>query len=190
MPTNLPLEWVAPRILAGAGALLVLLAVYMTGADSIACKRDDGRVDCRVWRSRVFGLLTVERVEVPEVLDAWVRTSTTSQATYRSGRGATAEHTSSNDTLMLHTRDGRDVPTLGGEQSASYAEQVVALVKSSAPAPSGAADPRRPIVETRDEVTSFEIDDTYLPVALVCGGVGALVAIFGFVGMRFGGNRK
>jgi hypothetical protein len=129
---------VRARIFAGVGLLLVILACYMAGADSLACRRNGDRVDCRVARSRLLGAVTVEQLVVPDVIDAWVRTSTTSQQTYRSGRGSNAQHTSSNDTLILHTRDNRDVATLGGDQSASYADQVVAIVKATGAAQAAA----------------------------------------------------
>jgi hypothetical protein len=122
--TTRPLEWIAPRVLAGAGLLLLALACYMAGADSLACARNGDRVDCRVAKSRLFGSVTVEQVVLTDVIDAWVRTSTTSHETYRTGRESNAQHTSSNDTLMLHTHDDRDVATLGGDHSASYADQV------------------------------------------------------------------
>ncbi len=174
------IEWVAPRVFAGVGLLLVVLACYMAGADSLACRRNGDRVDCRVARSRLLGSVTVEQVIVPDVIDAWVRTSTTSQQTYRSGRGSNATHTSSNDTLILHTRDNRDVATLGGDQSASYADQVVAIVKATA----AVADPAHAEVSVKEELTSFEVQDTYLPIALFCGGLGAVFVIFGLVAMR------
>ena len=174
------LEWVAPRVFAGVGVLLVMLACYMAGADSLACRRNGDRVDCRVARSRWLGFVTVEQLDVPDVIDAWVTTSTTSTQTYRSGRGSNASHTSSNDTLILHTRDDRDVATLGGDQSASYADQVVAVVKTTGVA----ADPGRAGVSVKDELTSFEVQDSYLPIALLCGGLGAVFGVFGLVAMR------
>jgi hypothetical protein len=181
--TTRPLEWFAPRIFAGVGLLLVMLACYMAGADSLACRRNGDRVDCRVARSRLLGFVTVEQLVVPDVIDAWVRTSTTSQQTYRSGRGSNAQHTSSNDTLILHTRDDRDIATLGGDQSASYADQVVAIVKATGAAPA-AADPGRAAVNVKDELTSFEVQDSYIPIALFCAGLGAAFVIFGIVAMR------
>ncbi|HKW03464.1 MAG TPA: hypothetical protein VJN96_26805 [Vicinamibacterales bacterium] len=167
----------APRVFAGVGLLLVMLACYMAGADSLACRRNGDRVDCRVARSRLLGFVTVEQLVVTDVVDAWVRTSTTSQQTYRSGRGSNAQTTSSNDTLMLHTRDNRDVATLGGDQSSSYADQVVAIVK-------GATEPGRTDVNVKDELTSFEVQDSYVPIALVCGGLGAAFVVFGLVAMK------
>ncbi len=182
-----PIEWIAPRIFAGLGLLLIMLACYMTGADSLGCRRNGDRVDCRVGRSRLLGFITVEELAVPDVVDAWVRTSTSSQQAYRSGRGSNADHTSSNDTLILHTRDNRDVATLGGDQSASHADQVRALVKAtSAASTSGAANPSRMVVSVKDEITNFEIQDSYVPIALFCGGLGAVFLIFGLVAMRVG----
>ena len=182
-----PLEWIAPRLFAGVGLALVILAVYMAGADSLACRRDRDRVDCRLARSRLLGYVTAERVEVPDVVDAWVRMSTTSQETYRSGRGSNAEHTSSNDTLMLHTRDNRDVATLGGDHSASYADQISAIVKATtAVAASPTADPGRMEVSVKDELTSFEVQDSYVPIALSCGGLGAVFLTFGLAAIRMG----
>jgi hypothetical protein len=178
-----PLEWFAPRIFAGVGLLLLMLACYMAGADSLTCRRNGDRVDCHVSRSRLLGSITVEQFVVSDVTDAWVSTSTTSQQTYRSGRGSNAEQTSSNDTLILHTRDNRDVPTLGGDQSASYADQVVSIVKATAAAPA-ATDPGRAQVTAKDELTSFEVQDSYVPIALVCAGLGAVFVIFGIVAMR------
>jgi hypothetical protein len=178
-----PIEWIAPRIFAGLGLLLVVLACYMTGADSLACRRNGDRVDCRVARSRLLGLITVEQLAVPDVVDAWVRTSTSSQQTYRSGRGSNADHTSSHDTLILHTRDSRDIATLGGDQSASYADQVIAIVKESA---HRAADPGRAGVTVEDELREFTIQDSYVPIAFFCGALGATFLIFGVVAMRWG----
>ncbi len=181
------LEWIAPRAFAGGGLLLVLLACYMAGADSLACRRDASRVDCRVARSRLLGLITVDQTLVPDVVDAWVRTSTTSQQTYRSGRGANSSHTSSNDTLMLHTRDNRDVAALGGDQSASYADQVIAIVKTTNTSPSpDTANSSGVQVSVKDEITSLDVQDSYLPIALFCGGLGLVLTMFGLVALRLG----
>ena len=87
--------------------------------------------------------------------------------------------------MILHTRDNRDVATLGGDQSASYADQVVAIVKATSAAPA-AADPGRTGVSVKEELTSFEVQDSYLPIALFCAGLGAVFVIFGLVAMRLG----
>jgi hypothetical protein len=84
--------------------------------------------------------------------------------------------------LILHTRDNRDVATLGGDQSMSYADQVVAIVKATGAAPAS-ADPGRPVVSVKDELTSFEVQDSYVPIALFCAGLGAVFVIFGVVAM-------
>jgi hypothetical protein len=179
------LEWVAPRVLAGVGLLLIALACYMAGADSLTCGRTGDRVDCRVVRSRWLGSVAVEQTVVSDVVDAWVRTSTTSEQTYRSGRGSNAQHTSSNDTLMLHTRDNRDVATLGGDQSAAYAEQLAPMLKPTVTASAASATrPGGADVTVKDELSSYAVSDSYIPIALLCAGLGAALAIFGIVAIR------
>jgi hypothetical protein len=173
-------------VLAGGGLLLIALACYMSGADSLVCQRNGDRVDCRLARSRFFGSVAVEQVAVPDVVDAWVRTSTTSRQTYRSGRGSTSAHTSSNDTLMLHTRDDRDVAALGGDQSASYADQIVKMVKARSTTPAPTASATRADVRAGEELTKLDIEDSYTPIALFCGGLGAVLVVFGLAAIRLG----
>jgi hypothetical protein len=105
-----------PQIFAGAGLLLMLLAAYMAGADALTCARDSDGVDCHVRLSRMLGLATVERQDIPDVVDVEVRTSTDRRGD-ASSKGYHLAPTTSNHTMYLITRGGEEFRALGGENS-------------------------------------------------------------------------
>ena len=113
-----------PHIVAGAGLLLMLLGAYMAGADTLSCSRTSDGVDCRLQVTRMLGLATVERRDIPDVVAVEVRRST-------DGGGDTV-----NDTLYVIARGNLEVATLGGGASG----QVDGLLKGQSTAPVLVAD--------------------------------------------------
>lgn len=157
-----------PKIFAGAGVALLLLAAYMAGQDTMRCERRDGRVDCAVAQQRWFGRVVVERLHVADVVKVGVHTSTTS-TTWTTSSGNSETTTTANDVLVLRTRDGRDADTLGGERSGEFADAVLTLVDPK-PAPAGA-----------DAVTTVNLVDSNWRVAAACGGLGLFIFAFGAI---------
>jgi hypothetical protein len=111
-----------PQIFAGAGLLLMLLGAYMAGADTLGCSRTSDGVDCHLQVTRMLGLATVERRDIPDVVAVEVRHSTDG--------GDTA-----NDTLYVIARGNLEVAALGGGASGQVAAQVNGLLKGQSTAP-------------------------------------------------------
>jgi hypothetical protein len=164
-----------PIVLGGAGAALLVLAAYMAGEDTLHCGRTNGRVDCVVTRHRWFGHVVDERQSAADVVNVGVHTSTSS-TTWTTSSGNLETTTTSNDVLVLHTRDGHDTDTLGGEESGKYAAAVTALIKTPVPA-DGRAGP-----------STVDLADSSWPVAIACGGIGLF--LFGFGAIAFYVQRK
>lgn len=124
----------APYIFLGVGLLMLLGAGYIAGGDQLECARHDATVDCEVVRARVFGSVTVERVTAADVVDSYVKASTTSRNSETPG-GAPQTITDSNDDLVVKTRAGREVALLGGESSAAVASEIRNLLGNPAGGP-------------------------------------------------------
>jgi hypothetical protein len=117
-----------PQIFVGAGLLLMLLGAYMAGADTLSCWRTSDGVDCRLQVTRMLGLATVERRDIPDVVAVEVRRST-------DGGGDTV-----NDTLYVIARGNLEVRTLGGGAAGTFAGQVDGLLERRSTAPVSIAD--------------------------------------------------
>jgi hypothetical protein len=117
-----------PHIFAGAGLLLMLLGAYMAGADTLSCSRTSDGVDCHLQITRILGLATIERRDIPDVVAVEVR------------RSADSGGDTVNDTLYVIARGNLEVAALGGGSSGQFAGQVNGLLKGSSTAPVLVAD--------------------------------------------------
>ena len=117
-----------PQIFAGTGLLLMLLGAYMAGADTLSCSRTSDGVDCQLRVTRMLGLATVERRDIPDVVGVEVRRSTDSGSD------------TVNDTLYVVARRNVEVAALGGEAAGKFAGQVDGLLKGQSTAPVRVAD--------------------------------------------------
>jgi hypothetical protein len=116
-----------PQIFAGAGLLLILLGAYMAGADTLSCSRTSDGVDCHLQVTRMLGLATVERRDIPDVVAVEVRRSTDGSDT-------------TNDTLYVIARGSPEVAALGGGAAGEFAGQVDGLLKGQSTTPVRVAD--------------------------------------------------
>jgi hypothetical protein len=112
-----------PQIVAGAGLLLMLLGAYIAGGDTLSCGRTSDGVDCRLQVTRVLGLATVERRDIPDVVAVEVRRSTDSG------------NDTVNDTLYVIARGNLEVAALGGGAAGDFARQVDGLLKGQSTTP-------------------------------------------------------
>jgi len=117
-----------PQIFAGTGLLLMLLGAYMAGANTLSCSRTSDGVDCRLQVTRILGLATVERRDIPDVVAVEVR------------RSADSGSDTVNDTLYVIARGNLEVAALGGGASGPFPSQVDELLKGRSTAPVQVAD--------------------------------------------------
>jgi hypothetical protein len=98
------------------GVLLLLAGAYAAGGVRTSCRRADGRVDCHIRTLRIFELCEVGSQDAHDVVDAYdVTTTSGTGAPSRSSR----EHSTSNDTIVLETRDGAKVYAFGDTSKGS-----------------------------------------------------------------------
>ena len=119
------LDWITergPQIFAGTGLLLMMLGAYMAGADTLSCSRTSDGVDCQLRVTRMLGVATVERRDIPDVVAVEVR---------RSDSGGD----SVNDTLYVIARGNLEVAALGGGAAGQFAGEVNGLLKGQSTAP-------------------------------------------------------
>jgi hypothetical protein len=157
-------------VLGGAGAALMVLAAYMAGEDTLHCERANSRVDCVVTRHRWFGQVIDERQSITDVVNVGVHTLTSS-TTWTTGSGSLETTTTSNDVLVLHTRDGHDTDTLGGEESGQHAAAVTTLIKTPVPA------------DARVGTSTVDLADSSWRVATACAGIGLFLFVFGAIAL-------
>jgi hypothetical protein len=117
-----------PQIFAGTGLLLMLLGAYMAGADTLSCSRTSDGVDCQLQVTRMLGLATIERREIPDVVAVEVRRATDSGSD------------TANDTLYVIARGSLEVAALGGGAAGQFAGQVDGLLKGQSTVPVRVAD--------------------------------------------------
>jgi len=103
------------------GAALMLVGAYAAGGVEATCTRADGRVDCRIDTRRWFGLVAADQQTAADVVDTYVRTSTTSAST-RGPSGSRNTRTTSNNTVVLQTRSGAEVDAFGATTQESFAD--------------------------------------------------------------------
>ena len=101
------------------GVGLILVGVYAAGGVETTCTRADGRVGCRMETMRWFGLVDTEHVAAEDVIDSYVR-RTTSSADSRTPAGALTSRTQSNNTVVLATRGGGEIDAFGATTDDSY----------------------------------------------------------------------
>jgi hypothetical protein len=149
----------------GAGILMLLIALYAAGTENMTCSWKRESLNCVVERFRLVGAYCAERKYAIKVTDVFVRTSTTSN-TYLTPSKSRETTTTTNDTLILRTRGGEDIETLGGEKSPEFAERVEAMLK----------DPKQP---------PLILVDSNWPFSYVLGGLALVFVTFGAVAIRF-----
>lgn len=157
-----------PKLFIGSGVALLLLAAYMAGQDTLHCDRATGPVDCVVARHRWLGLAAAERHAIEDVVAAGVRASTTSTTWYTSS-GNPETTTNTNEVMVLRSRDGHEVDTLGGAESGDFAEAVRALIEW------------KPIAEAAGKTPAVDLVDSNWPVAAACSGMGLFFFAFGAI---------
>jgi hypothetical protein len=168
--TTIDLVQLGPKLFVGAGTALLLLAAYMAGQDTLHCDRANGRVDCVVERHRWLGRIIEERQSIVDVVNAGVHTSTTS-TTWYTNSGNPETTTSTNEVMVLQTRDGHDTDTLGGERSGEFAETVSALIGPKLAEAAGPAG----------QTPGVDLADSSWPVAAACSGMGSFFFAFGAI---------
>ena len=156
---------IAPYLFLGAGILMLAIATYASGTETLTCKWKNDRLNCIVERFRVMGSYLAERKFVNNVSAAFIRTSTTDNL-YVTPAKNRFNVTSSNDALMLRTKFGEDVDTLGGEKSTEFAERVDAMLKDQ-------------------KETPLILQTTNWPFAYALGGLALVFVAFGAAAIHF-----
>jgi len=150
---------IAPYLFLGAGILMLFTASYAAGTERLSCSWKRARLNCIVERFRFMGTYCEERKYAINVTDVFIRTSITSN-TYLTPAKNKATTTTSNDTLILRTKGGEDVDTLGGEKATEFADRVDALLKNPEAAP-------------------VTVIDSNWPFSFALGGFGMVFVLFG-----------
>lgn len=120
---------IAPYLFLGAGALMLLMACYAAGTENMTCAWKSEKLNCTVERFRFVGTYCAERKSALDVTNVLIRTSTVDN-TYITPAQSRITTTSTNEMLVLKTRSGEDIDTLGGEKSPDFAERVEGLLKN------------------------------------------------------------
>ena len=154
MPERKDIFDYAPHLFALIGLLLILLAAYMAGGDELTCARLSSQVNCQLVNRRLLNRMVRWRQEIPDVIGLFVRTTSSPAGDQPFD---TMVKMTVNQTLVLRTRQGADVPTIAAGDSA---RQLDALMHST----------------DSKEVTVL---NSYWPVAAACFGLGAAFALFG-----------
>ena len=144
---------------------MLLTASYTAGSEKMTCSWKRARLNCIVERYRFMGAYCEERKYAINVTDVFIRTSTTSN-TYITPAKNKATTTTSNDTLILRTKGGEDVDTLGGEKSTEFADGVEALLKNHDGGP-------------------LTLIDSNWPFSFALGGFGLVFVLFGGIAAYF-----
>ena len=144
----------APHFCSAIGLLLILLAAYIAGGDELTCARKSSQVDCQLVNRRLLNRMVRSRQEMPDVIGLFVRTtsSPTGDRPFDPSTKMTV-----NQTLVLRTRQGADVPTIAAGDSAL---QLEALMHST-------------------DSKQITVLNSYWPVSATCFGLGAVLALFG-----------
>ncbi|HKV98362.1 MAG TPA: hypothetical protein VJN96_00995 [Vicinamibacterales bacterium] len=154
-----------PQIFAGVGVLMLLLAAYIAGGDTLACARHGATVDCDVTRTRLFGHIVVERATASDIVEVYVRRSYSEGGTTEPPDSPYAGKTTTNDNLAVKTRAGRLLDLMGGEPSGQLARAISALIKHESEAP-------------------ISYDYSFGIIAGAVAVFGAIFLLFGAIGMR------
>ena len=149
----------APHLFAAIGFLLILFATYVAGGDELTCARHGGQFNCRLVNRRWLNLVVGGQQDIPDVIGLFIR-RTESAAGDQPFEGTVKMNV--NDALVLKTRQGDEVPTLGGEPARDFAIQLQEAMRGT---------------DTRPLTTL----NNYWPVSAGCFGIGAFFALFGAV---------
>jgi hypothetical protein len=144
----------APHVFAFVGAALILFAAYVGGGDELTCVRHSDRMNCQLVSRRWLNLAVMERRNISDVVTSFLR-RTDSDA---------GDQTTVNDALVLRTRVGEEVPTLGGEPARDFGSELDEALCSGNTKPLAAAN-------------------NYWPVSAGCFALGAVFALFGGVAL-------
>jgi hypothetical protein len=150
---------IAPYLFLAAGLFLFSIAVYAAGAENLTCSWKGGRLNCVVERFRILGMKSEERIYAINVIDVFIRSSTT-DTTYFTPAKNRFTTSSTNDTIILRTKGGEDIATLGGGKAMGFAGQIEKLLKNSRAGP-------------------LTLIDSNWPFAYACGGFSLVFFLFG-----------
>jgi hypothetical protein len=150
---------IAPYLFLAAGILMLFTASYTAGTERLNCSWKRGRLNCIVERFRFMGMYSEERKYAINVTDVFIRTSTTSN-TYITPAKNKVTTTTASDTLILRTKGGEDIDTIGGEKAREVADRVDALLKNHDAGP-------------------VTVIDSNWPFSFALGGFGMVFVLFG-----------
>ena len=125
MPERKELIDYGPHLFAVIGLLLILFAVYVAGGDELTCARQSLQFNCQLVNRRLLNLVVLGRQDIRDVIGLFVRT--TSGPVTEQPFDRTMTPNMDNHALILRTRHGDDVSTLGGEPAFDFASQFDAL---------------------------------------------------------------
>src|SRR5262245_800315 len=131
MPERKQLIDYAPYLFAFVGVTLLLFAGYVAGDDELTCARQRDHVDCRLVNHRLLSLAVMGREDIPDVVASFISTTTSPRADQPAD--ATFKLVTVNDALVLRTRQGADVVTLGGEPATDFARELETLLQGGGP---------------------------------------------------------
>jgi hypothetical protein len=153
------ISYYGPRLFAAIGLVLILFAVYVAGGDELTCARQGGQFNCQLVNRRWLNLVVSGRQDIPDVVGLFVRRteSAAGDQPFEDSVKMTV-----NDALVLKTRQGEEVPTLGGEPARDFASQLHEAMRGT---------------DTRP-LTAL---NSYWPISAGCFGIGAFFALFGGV---------
>ena len=153
------ITYYGPRLFAAIGLGLILFAVYVAGGDELTCVRQGAPFNCRFVNRRWLNLVVRDQQEIPDVVGLFVRRTESRAGDQPFERTVKMDV---NETLVLRTRQGADVPTLGGEPAGDFASELEAAVHGK-------------------EIKPLTMVNNYWPISAACFGIGAFFALFGGV---------
>jgi hypothetical protein len=162
----------APRLLPLPGVLILLVGAYAAGGVQTTCRRAGGRVDCHMRTLRIFELDEVGSQDAHDVVDAYDEASTSDSGL--ASQSSAVRHTTTNNTIVLETRDGSRVAAFGDtpEGSGEHVSQLRGFLR----------DPHR---------TTAYLFSSDWPFALAAIGFGAVWSLFtGFIAAAAAGEQR
>jgi len=81
----------------------MVVGAYAAGGVETTCRRADGRVDCDMETMRWFGLVITGHATAGDVVDSYIRTSTSTRYS-RTPAGSSTVRTTSDNTVILVVR--------------------------------------------------------------------------------------
>ena len=147
-----------PHLFAVIGAGLILFAVYVAGSDELTCARQGSQFNCQFVSRRLLSLVVLGRQDIRDVIGLLVRS--TSGPLTEEPFDHRLTPSLDNHALVLRTRQGEDVPTLGGDPAFDFATEFEALQQGTDTKP----------------ITNL---NSYWPVAAGSFGLGVAFALLG-----------